>query len=30
MVADREVLGAMLDILATSLEEAGRELARRG
>jgi adenosylmethionine-8-amino-7-oxononanoate aminotransferase len=30
LVADREVLGAMLDILATSLEEAGRELARRG
>jgi adenosylmethionine-8-amino-7-oxononanoate aminotransferase len=30
LIADREVLGEMLDIIGTSLEDAGRELARRG
>jgi adenosylmethionine-8-amino-7-oxononanoate aminotransferase len=30
LVADREVLGEMLDILATSLQEAGEEFKRRG
>jgi adenosylmethionine-8-amino-7-oxononanoate aminotransferase len=29
LVADREVLGQMVDIIGTSLEEAGGELARR-
>jgi adenosylmethionine-8-amino-7-oxononanoate aminotransferase len=29
LVADREVLGQMVDIIASSLEEAGRELTRR-
>jgi adenosylmethionine-8-amino-7-oxononanoate aminotransferase len=30
LVADRAVLGEMVDIIGTSLDEAGRELARRG
>jgi adenosylmethionine-8-amino-7-oxononanoate aminotransferase len=29
LVADREVLGQMVDIIGSSLEEAGRELTRR-
>jgi adenosylmethionine-8-amino-7-oxononanoate aminotransferase len=29
LVADREVLGQMIDIIATSLEDASRELERR-
>lgn len=30
LVADHEVLGQMVDIIGTSLEDAGRELTRRG